>query len=473
MPGQIARRPYLQLVTPSSIVVRWDTQTSKVDTVWYGATETSLTEFKSDIAATAKHEITINGLAPKHKYYYSVTGPSGGSLDQYFVTAPVPGTAQLTRFWVISDFGQSFTAECDARRLVTINIWKAFNNNSLAADFILSLGDQTESGSDSQLQANFFNQLQDVLRVTPLFTVVGNHEDSDHRVVYKASFALPANAEAGGIASGTEDYYSFTYGNIHIVVLSAEGVDMSGAETRWLQNDLAGNKSDWLVAVMHRPMHSAGSNKTDADPIALSEKTNWLPLLEAAGVDLILAGHYHVYERSYMVDNLTGTSASITPANKIDTTLGRIDMGGAYHKEPGQPHEGTIFVNCAAGGYSSGANNLIRPFSFMPVVYRGSNYEGSLVVDVDGGKRMDVSFLCDELDSLGSHVWDHFTILKEPEGVSDDRDQNLLPKDFTISNYPNPFNPNTTIRYSVPSGRDLVRGADGQIPNPKSQIQGE
>jgi acid phosphatase type 7 len=449
--AQVVRQPYLQVVTPNSIVVRWDSDSSRIGTISYGPSATSLTSSKSDIGGTLKHEITISGLSPKQKYYYSVAGASGGKSDQYFMTAPATGTRQLTRLWVISDFGQSFDAGSDARRLVTIGIWKAFNNNSLAADLIFSLGDQTESDWESQLQANYFNQLQDVLKMSPLYTVVGNHENgTDQRVVYKASFTLPANAEAGGVASGTEDYYSFNYANIHVVVLCGDGVDMAGVETTWLKNDLAANKSDWLIALMHHPMHSAGDHKSDTDPVSISERTNWLPLLEAAGVDLILSGHNHVYERSYMLDNLTGTSATLTDANKIDTALGRPEVDHAYTKEPGLPHKGEIFISCAAGGYANNADDLRTPFKFTPVVVKGSDYEGSLVIDINGSRQMDVKFLCDELDSSGSHIWDHFTMIKEPKVVSVSCDQSIVPNGFTISNYPNPFNPETKISYGVP-----------------------
>jgi acid phosphatase type 7 len=378
-----------------------------------------------------------------------VTGSSGGRSDQYFVTAPAAGTRQATRFWVISDFGQSFDASSDARRLVTVGVWKAFNNNSFAADLVLSVGDQTESDWESQLQGNYFNQLQDVLRVTALFTTIGNHDAGDQAVVYKASFTLPTNAEAGGVASGVEDYYSFNYANIHVVVLCADGFDIS-PETAWLKNDLAANKSDWLIALMHHPMHSAGDHKSDTDPFSITERTNWLPVLEAAGVDLILAGHNHVYERSYMLDNLTGKSTSLTDANKIDTALGRPDVDHAYQKVLGQPHKGTIFINCESGGVSNNADDLRTPFSFTPVVVKGSGCEGSLVIDVNGSTQMDVKFLCNALDSTGSHIWDHFSIIKTKAATSVESHSALVPSELSITNYPNPFNPSTKISYYLP-----------------------
>ena len=150
-----------------------------------------------------------------------------------------------------------------------------------------------------------------------------------------------------------------------------------------------------------------------------------------------------------MLDNLTGKSTSLTEANKIDTALGRPEVDHAFHKVAGQPHNGEIFINCESGGYSSNADNLRYPFSFTPVVVKGSGCEGSLVIDVNGSTQMDVKFLCNALDSSGSHIWDHFTIMKSARVTSVEEGRNVLPTSFSISNYPNPFNPSTRISYAV------------------------
>ena len=188
--SQVVRQPFLQVVTPSSIVLRWDTQTAEVGIVSYGSSVTSLTSSVTESSAKTKHELTITGLSPKQKYFYSIAGPTGGASGQYFVTAPPAGTAQSTRIWVITDFGQSNSTSDDTRRLQTVGFWKAFNNNDLHADLMLSMGDQSEEDTEAQLQANYFNELQEVFKCTPLFTIAGNHEDTDGEVSYKESFSI-------------------------------------------------------------------------------------------------------------------------------------------------------------------------------------------------------------------------------------------------------------------------------------------
>jgi acid phosphatase type 7 len=411
--AQVTRQPYLQTPTPTSVIIRWQSGTGVAANVHYGTSVSSLTD-KTQESKTKRiyHEVKLTDLIPNTKYFYAVDGSTKGTEEQYFITAPPTGSSVPVRILAISDFGQSNSRD-NERRLETVAQWKSFNNNSYHASFVLSMGDQTEDDAIYQLQHNFFNQLENVLRSSPLYTTVGNHDEHDSLYNYSRTFTLPTKAEAGGISSGRVEYYSFDYANIHVVSLCTELHDTAErkAQTEWLKKDLENNKQEWLIACMHQPFHSGGYHPSDEVEYGQPQRSDWLPILEDHGVDLVLQGHNHVYERSYLLDNLVGKTTSLTEANKKNAGNGREDGDGPYRKKKGMPHQGTVFIAVAAGGNSNSIKDYHQHYSIFPFSFPGSDYEGSVVIDVRGDK-MDVKFLCDELDSKGSHVWDYFTIIK-------------------------------------------------------------
>ena len=85
-------------------------------------------------------------------------------------------------------------------------------------------------------------------------------------------------------------------------------------------------------------------------------RQNFLPILEDAGVDLILSGHSHTYERSFLIDGHYGTAATFTNAMKKDGGNGRADGTGAYNKStPGPgPHEGAVYAVAGSFGTNLG-----------------------------------------------------------------------------------------------------------------------
>lgn len=222
--GQVTRKPYLQIPAPSGIVVRWQTGTGEVSNLYYGTSASSLTHVATESTdERIYHEVKVTGLKPSTKYYYSVDGPNEGTEDQYFITPPESGRASPVRIWVISDFGQT-NSDMNARRLETVARWDTFNNTSYHANFVLSLGDQTEDDAIYQIQHNFFDQLEKVLINTPIYTVVGNHDSHDSLYNYLRTYTLPANGEARGVANPSPQFVHYP---MFPVYFSAPGVEGS------------------------------------------------------------------------------------------------------------------------------------------------------------------------------------------------------------------------------------------------------
>jgi hypothetical protein len=279
----------------------------------------------------------------------------------------------------------------------------------------LMLGDNAySSGTDFEYQNAVFNVYPDLLRQTAVWPTIGNHDTYSttdfSKIPYLSIFSLPSNAEAGGIASGTERYYSFNYGNVHFVCLDSMTSDRSsnGGMLTWLRQDLAANSSDWLIAFWHHPPYSKGSHDSDDNffnPELVQMRQNALPILESFGVDLVLSGHSHCYERSYLLDGHYGYSYELQPEMIVNFGAGGADGGEPYAKAGlgPTPHQGAIYTVMGSSGQTSGGS------LDHPAMYVSFNELGSVVLDINGN-RLDAQFLTD----LG-RVDDHYTILK---GVS-------------------------------------------------------
>jgi hypothetical protein len=408
----VTRGPYLQQGTHDSVVVRWRTALATDSRVRFGNAPGNLTRSVDDAAVTTEHEVTLTGLAADTTYYYSVgstTGVlAGDDPEHFFLTSPPVGTARPTRVWVLGDSG---TANADARAVAD-----AYENytGTTHTDLWLMLGDNAyNDGTDSQYQAAVFDMYPGMLRKSVLWPTLGNHDgytaDSATQTgPYYDIFTLPTNGEAGGQASGTEAYYSFDYGNIHFICLESYETDRSpgGAMMRWLEQDVADTTQEWIIAFWHHPPYSKGSHDSDTEVPLRQMRQNALPILEAAGVDLVLSGHSHSYERSYLIDSHYGISTTLTADMQVDAGDGRTDGDGAYKAvyNEADPYAGAVYITAGSSGKTSNGT-LDHPV----MVHASLKRLGSLVLDIDGN-RLDAKFLREN-----GAIDDHFTILKNPD----------------------------------------------------------
>lgn len=392
------RGPYLQRLTPTEVTVRWQTQTPGEGRVHYGLAPGRLQHSAAD-GHGREHEVVLSGLQPDTRYFYTID--DGEPIA--FHTPPPAGAAQPVRFWVIGDSGKPGPGQ-RAVRDAALN-WMARHprGDRPLFDAGLALGDNAyTSGSNPQYQAAWFEPYAALLRSFMIWPAYGNHDA--RRWAYFDIFTLPERGEAGGLASGTEHWYAFDVGPVHVVVLDSEASDraVNGRMLRWLREDLAANRLPWLIAVMHHPPYTDASHASD-DPgdsggRMRDMRENALPLLEAAGVDLVLSGHSHSYERSHLLACHYGESATLAP--------GMVVMRGgdaAVFEKPslaGGAHEGAIY---AVVGSSSKVNS--GDFEH-PAMATSARRLGSMIVDVEGA-RLDARFI----DDTGA-VLDSFTLVK-------------------------------------------------------------
>ncbi|BDI03430.1 Ig-like domain-containing protein [Sphaerotilus microaerophilus] len=406
----VLRGPFLVVPTPTSMTVRWRTAVATSSIVRYGTSVTGLTDTAGNFTnSTTEHSVTLTGLSPDVRYYYAVgdagTTLAGGDASYSFRTFPTSGTTRASRIWVVGDAGTGFADQTAAR-----DAYAAYTGSN-PTHLWLQLGDNAyDHGLDADFQARLFGVYASMLRSCPTLSTIGNHDTDQSTspaatIPYFSIYDAPSAGQAGGLASGSTRYYSFNLGHIHFVCLDSmtSSRATTGTMLTWLKNDLAANTLPWVVAYWHHAPYSDGSHVSDStSEVQMTEmRTNALPILESHGVDLVLGGHSHVYERSCLINGHYGLSSTLTARMKYNAGNGRLDGNGAYLKPLGKVgNRGTVYiVNGASGGADPG--NLKHPAMVF-----SAQRAGSVVIDVSG-TQMDVKYI-----AATGGVLDYFTIQK-------------------------------------------------------------
>jgi len=314
------------------------------------------------------HHARVADLAPDTEYVYGAfhdgTGPEYGTVR----TAP-RGRAPL-RF---TSFGDQSTPTLDA------SVASAFgrdNRGSPAAGDITTAVERAAplfnlvngdlcyanlSRDRVKTWSDWFDNNSRSARYRPWMPAAGNHENELGNGpigygAYQAYFALPdsgSDHELRGL------WYAFTVGSVRVISLQNDDICYQdggnsyvrgysgGAQKRWLGHELERTRNDadidWIVVCMHQTAISTGNGTNGAD---LGIRENWLPLFDRFGVDLVVCGHEHHYERSHPIRGVAPTD-TLTP-NAADTAAGRADTS-----------RGTVHLVIGGGGTSIPSNGML------------------------------------------------------------------------------------------------------------------
>jgi hypothetical protein len=287
--GSIYREPYLQNVTADSATVLFTTNDGaqsgdRVEVTLPGGPVVASAPIELDVDGSDRQwRARITGLEAAQVYCYSIPGVSE---PVGFRTAPAPGSGSAVRFAVFGDSGDGSSGQVAVRdQLATVPM-----------DLMLHTGDIAYGGgSVSDLEKSVFDVYEDLLRSIPLFPTTGNHDyETSAANPFRQVFELPGN----GSAETDERWYSFDWGDIHFVALDTELV--GDQQIAWLEGDLMSNQLPWTIVYLHKPPYSSGEHGS-----ATKVRAAFSPLFEAYGVQLVLAGHEHDYERTKPMGGVT------------------------------------------------------------------------------------------------------------------------------------------------------------------------
>jgi hypothetical protein len=264
---------YTTRVGPGSAVVAWSGRGGELDCRKAGG-ETLPAEITLRWRGVSTARLT--GLEPLTRYRCRLTTLDARPQTVRFRTAPASATR--FRFAVVGDSGDlSQAAFALARRI-----------RAGRPDFLVHLGDFAyPNGTGRQLDRRFFRPYRRVLERVPLYPTPGNHDLSSKSAYGLAFPTLPDEPRSG-------KSYAFEWAGARFVAVSSPEVAASQARTTaWLEQQLSGAPRDaWRVVFLHEPPYSPGEKR-----ITPGIRAALAPILQAH-VDLLLAGHEHLYARS-------------------------------------------------------------------------------------------------------------------------------------------------------------------------------
>jgi hypothetical protein len=393
------------------------------------AREVSYVDGKSDQTVRAYHA-RLTGLAPDTAYLYGAVHEGAAAAFAIFRTAP-RGRAAFT----FTSFGDQGTPTLGRRYSPPDGVkienppWVNDNLGSPAAAattlgvervqplFHLFNGDLCYANlAQDRVRAwwDFWANNSLSARNRPWMPSPGNHENElgngpiGYRA-YQTYFAVPGQTE---VTRGL--WYAFTVGAVRVISIANDDVTYQdggdsyvrgysgGAQKAWLEAELANSRAsrdiDWIVVCMHQVAISTADKFNGAD---LGVREEWAPLFDRYGVDLVVCGHEHHYERSHPIRGHEG-NATLTPvavatgADVIDTTKGCVHMviGGGGTSIPSNqlffdPPRCRVITGVGARDPKTGKRPAVYVTEPAPwsAVRNAAHAYGFAAFEVDPGKR--------------------------------------------------------------------------------------
>lgn len=281
-------------------------------TIGVGSTQ----QVATDRGVIAVHSVQLNNLKPATAYQYRVGDGFFWSSYHTFTTAPPQ--AETFKFLLFGD------SQGNSYDLWQRTLQAGYEKNHNAA-FMMNIGDLVDMGLSYAQWDDWFQAGHGIIDTISVMPVIGNHETYTTEwkiaqpLLYTALFRLPNN----GPTALQGKVYSFDYGDAHFSILDSqlqEEVEwipnMLTLQQEWLEKDLAETTKPWKLVFLHRPIYH---NRTSAGDEDLRDAL--APLFERYNVDVVFAGHDHVYARSYPL--VAGTWTDETGIGPVYITTGR------------------------------------------------------------------------------------------------------------------------------------------------------
>ena len=378
--GNLRAGPWLQMPESDGMTIMWETTTDTPGWVYWGITMAFTDSIESP--STFIHEVTIDGLLPDTRYYYGVRIDDSllAGAEYYFNTKPLDSSPVRIVIW-----GDNRTDYISHEHLVNAMIRRN-------ADLAINVGDVvTNGGVYSQWVQEYLYPARNLLKNTPSYISIGNHEVDAHW--FDDYFAQPDN----------EHWFAVRFGPAYLIFIDTNRLYLPLSEQySWLYDELGSSEAQsapWLFVFHHHPPYSEGWDSPGYDGEA-NVRSFLVPLYEYFDADIVFAGHTHDYERG--------------------------EKDGVAH--------------IITGGGGAALDHWLQDWSYMFVYQAVYHY---ILLDITESSII-----------YRAYDWDNYLIDSTMFGTIVDIDESKLslPGNVSIvSTSPNPFNSSLRIEYEVAS----------------------
>jgi predicted phosphodiesterase len=240
--------------------------------------------------------------AMRRSVFVSCVALAALSLSLYSQQTALPLKPNSVRFAVIGDMGTGENPQYElAVQLIKDRLKFPF-------EFVITMGDNLYNGSaPSDYESKFARPYKILLDAgVPFYAVLGNHDSPNER------FYKPFNMNG-------QKYYTYKKSNVRFFALDSNYMDPQ--QLLWLEKELQNSGSEWKICYFHHALYSSAAFHGSATELRLLLE----PLFVKYGVQVVFAGHDHVYERvkpqngiCYFVE---GASGSLRKGNLRKTNL--------------------------------------------------------------------------------------------------------------------------------------------------------
>lgn len=184
--------------------------------------------------------------------------------------------------------------------------------------------------------------------------------------------------------------------------------DTLGPQVTWLKQDLAANTQQWTIVYFHHPPYTKGSHDSDTEPELINMRQNLVRILERYKVDLVLNGHSHSYERSYLINGHYGLESSFDSSTHVlSNSSGKYDgsiNSCPYIKNSSEVRNGIVY---AVVGSSGKLDESSPGYPHQAMHYSNVTVGGAMVIEIESN-MLDAKWICSD-----GVMRDNFTFMKQ------------------------------------------------------------